>query len=68
MKKLILCVLATLAIYALLYAIWSFAHWELNPKDWEMGSRVCYCFFATAASAFANMGVMFYEPKKMIKQ
>ena len=64
MKKLILCVLATLAINALLYAIWSFAHWELNPKDWEMGSRVCYCFLSTAACSFANMGIILHDEKK----
>ena len=64
MKKLILCVLATLAIYALLYAIWSFAHWELNPKDWEMGSRVFYCFLSTAACSYANMGIILHDEKK----
>ncbi len=64
MKKLILCVLATLTTYALLYAIWSFAHWNFNPRTWEMGSRICYCFLASASAAFANMGVIFYEPKK----
>ena len=64
MKKLILSVLATIAIYALLYAIWSFAHWELNPKDWEMCSRVCYCFLATAACSFANMGIVLHDEKK----
>ena len=64
MKKLILSVLATIAIYALLYAIWSFAHWELNPKDWEMGSRVCYCFLSIAASSFANMGILLHDEKK----
>ena len=64
MKKLILCVLATLAIYALLYAIWSFAHWELNPKYWEISSRVCYCFLSTAACSFANMGIILHDEKK----
>lgn len=65
MKKLILCMLATIAIYALLYAIWSFAHWNFNPKDWEMGSRVCYCFLSTAASSFANMGIILHDEKKI---
>lgn len=64
MKKLILSVLATLAIYALLYVIWSFAHWNFNPKDWEMGSRVFYCFISTAASVFANMGIVLQDDKK----
>ena len=65
MEKLILCVLATLAICALLYAIWSFAHWNFNPKDWEMGSRVCYCFLLIAASSFANMGIILHDEKKI---
>lgn len=64
MKKLILCVLVTLFVYSLVYAIWSFAHWELNPKDWEMGSRVCYCFMSTAVCSFANMGIILHTDKE----
>lgn len=64
MKKVILCVLATLAIYALLYAMWSFVHCNFNLKDWGIGSRVLYCFLAAAASSFANMGIIFHDEKK----
>lgn len=64
MKKLALSVFATFVIYALLYVTWSFAHWNFNPKDWEMGSRVLYCFISTAAATFANMGIVIHDDKK----
>mgnify|MGYP003444496369 CR=1 len=64
MKKLILCVLATIAIYAILYGLFAFVHMDFNPNEWRIDTRVFYCFFATAVSVFANMGIILYDEKK----
>ena len=64
MKKLILCVLTTIAIYAILYGLFAFVHMDFNPNEWRMDTRVFYCFFATAVSAFANLGIILHDEKK----
>ena len=33
MKKLILCVLTTIAIYAILYGLFAFVHMDFNPNE-----------------------------------
>ena len=57
MKRIILIILAAIAIILIPYLGISFALWELNPKNWSVHQRVLIPAIATViplALAFVN--------------
>ena len=67
MKKLVLSVIVTLAIYAFLYVLSAFVHMSFNPNDWGMDKRLLYCFFASTFSFVVNLGIWFGDKIDLTK-
>lgn len=64
MKKLILSVFATIAIYALVYLTWSFALGNFNPKDWEVSLKILCCYTSVAVSTIVIIGIILCVDEK----
>ena len=62
MKKAFLIIAVVITINAILYGVFAFAIWELNPKYWDAISRAMFAIFSIFISLFCGAGV-YYEIK-----
>jgi hypothetical protein len=50
-------IIAAILTMVVLYLLISFAIWDLNAKNWEIGVRVLYAFWGTMFSVLAYSAV-----------
>jgi hypothetical protein len=53
MKHLFVYVLFIFLSIAIVYFTIAFISWELNPKEWEVGTRILCAFFSLSLSVLA---------------
>jgi SNF family Na+-dependent transporter len=48
MKKVLLSTLTTLAVFTVIYLVFAFGAWDINPKYWYPEVRAFCAFFGTS--------------------
>ena len=62
MKKIFLIIAVVIMVNIILYSVFAFTTWELNPKHWDVFSRGMFAIFSVVISIFCGAGT-YYETR-----
>ena len=60
-KKIILCAIATIAVFVFFYAVFGFVVADYDSTNWGTQIRTFYAFITCGISAFLCIGIAFNE-------
>lgn len=62
MRSIFLTIAVVIMVNIILYGVFAFATWELNPKYWDAFLRGIFAIFSLVISLFCGAGT-YYETK-----